>query len=305
MDYIDSLLELAIEEDSIEEYKYRVELLQEFHYSKQELQDPEILKKILEKTKSDTPDYQEKLATISLLLSTLLSVVTGTLTKSFKLGIASFFPIMIGVLSATYGILNKIYYTDDKLNKNILEIKNKVTKLKEKANKLSDKNESKKIIDNCDKVLKSIDDYEKKEKKKKENAEKDKQNKLDNYINKPYTETNMGGEFRNILRHLKEKGIKSDELYNSFSKNYKSLDKVDALEYMFGTGYRLDNEKKEYPQLFKKYGSLADKDGKVYEITNNDDNIDFVSPIDYKLYSMQTDNKIYTIPKNLYKYYYV
>ena len=74
---------------------------------------------------------------------------------------------------------------------------------------------------------------------------------------------------------------------------------------MFGTGYRLDNEKKEYPQLFKKYGSLADKDGKVYEITNNDDNIDFVSPIDYKLYSMQTDNKIYTIPKNLYKYYYV
>ena len=148
MDYIDSLLELAIEEDSIEEYKYRVELLQEFHYSKQELQDPEILKKILEKTKSDTPDYQEKLATISLLLSTLLSVVTGTLTKSFKLGIASFFPIMIGVLSATYGILNKIYYTDDKLNKNILEIKNKVTKLKEKANKLSDKNDSKKIIDN-------------------------------------------------------------------------------------------------------------------------------------------------------------
>ena len=84
MDYIDSLLELAIEEDSIEEYKYRVELLQEFHYSKQELQDPEILKKILEKTKSDTPDYQEKLATISLLLSTLLSVVTGTLTKSLN-----------------------------------------------------------------------------------------------------------------------------------------------------------------------------------------------------------------------------
>ena len=61
MSLYDSLMESVIYEDSTEEYKKRLEILKEFHYTKDELQDPEILKKILEDTKKDQETYNKVL----------------------------------------------------------------------------------------------------------------------------------------------------------------------------------------------------------------------------------------------------
>ena len=298
MSLYDSLMESVIYEDSVEEYKERIEILKEFHYSKEELQDPDILKKILQKTKQDNEKYKtvnEKLVSISFLLSICIGIITGIIAGSFALSLAAFSGFFLSVFYLIDGILNKVYYSNENLDKNINEIQIKVEKLKKSAQKIKDKEESKKIIDNCDKILNSIDKYHK-------NKDKKVEKKLDNYINKPYFETDMGGEFTHILEYLRDvKKIPASQVRDTLINNYKSLDYDNAWDLMYGRDS--ENDKKEYASLYKKYLSLADNNQKVYVYTNNDDNFDFVSPVTKKLYTITTDDTIEVISGDLYKRY--
>lgn len=129
-------------------------VLNERVFSKKELQDPEMLKKMLnqlEKTK--------EIGTIIFLISSLLSVAEaiaiGVVTKNVLLGVGSFLPIITS--KAVIALKLNDFISKDNLKK-IKQLREQSEKLKEKCSQSND-DKSKETVRNCNELIKKIDKY--------------------------------------------------------------------------------------------------------------------------------------------------
>ena len=193
-DLLESLNEINVDEQNSKlNYELNLEysqiskedqqILQETHFSKDDLQDPETIKKLEEKLKKKEPIF----ATLGALTGCLLFVLsaigaaiagTGTVVLMI-IGFPAIIGICITVGMVIYNIPRSQFEKDYK------KFKDKVQKLKDKSQEKMDqekdsskKSEYKKIITNCDKVLKII---EKREKEIADKKFKEDVNELTNY----------------------------------------------------------------------------------------------------------------------------
>lgn len=143
MDYIDSLLELAIEEDSIEEYKERLDeialqesLLSKIGLEKKDLQDPNKVKEAIKNLNGITSEY-EKRSTYVNMISSLLQTISSLLSlvekfpKAKLIAILSNFVIQQIASIANYHLgVSDYRKLIDKIDNEIKKTTNAISKLK-------------------------------------------------------------------------------------------------------------------------------------------------------------------------------
>ena len=163
MNYIDSLMEMVIEEDSIEEYKDRLDeialqesLLSKIGLSKEDLQNPNKVKEAIKNLNGITSEY-EKRSTYINMISSLLQTISSLLSlvdkfpKGKLIAILSNFVIQMITSIANYHLgvsdyrklLNKIdtqisktSKRIEKLNKDDKDHKDEIKQLEEIRNNL-------------------------------------------------------------------------------------------------------------------------------------------------------------------------
>jgi len=155
----------------VEYFSQNPEILDEAHWSKKELQDPETFKKLLDKFDKEK-SIKGKIDNIWLTLSIADGILAGVLTKHISIGIVATIAAFIGKCFIT--IKTDSVLKNSQGNR-IKQLREKAVKLRDKAAQLDDP-ESKKIVENCNKLIKEIDKYianqEKAEYKKKYNEVK-------------------------------------------------------------------------------------------------------------------------------------
>lgn len=159
-----------------QETLYEITMLNEMHISKNDLKDPNILKKVLEKSKEEAKNSKNAISVAAMVLGLAADIATGLITGSIFLSLGAFFPFIIGACMIGLAVIQKL---PDFEKKNVNKLEEKTKKLKEKVSKLKDSSEKKKIIETCDKILKSIEDYKK---KKIDDAKKEEYEKNKNYV---------------------------------------------------------------------------------------------------------------------------
>ena len=158
--------------DYLQETIYEQTVLNEMHISKKDLSDPDILKKVLEKSEKESNNATMAAMSIPLVLGIAADIVLCIVMGSIGLSIALFLPFIGGACILAVKVIEKI---PDFKEQNLKKLKDKAENLKKNALKLKDGKEKEKILADCDKVLKSIEKYHVKEanKKAKEKSTKD------------------------------------------------------------------------------------------------------------------------------------
>lgn len=320
--YKSELDNLYLEEQSSKEnYEFYIEtydlssedkeVLQEMYFSKKDLQDPKTIKKIediLNRTR-----YQNVAAiasTIAFLVPIAISIVINPLLVPG--GILAGIALVVAIITRLY---NWVETAPQKaFEKNYEKYKKQVKELKEKTEKQLAKKENskfaskyKEIITNCDKVLKAIDEREKKiaklEEKETYDFVKSVYEQLVKFLEQPY---NCGWEgyrkLENIVILAEKLKISEAQFMNRMKKvKYKNYTLENAIIHFYGADYKnknidvkevIDNEDFDTNNINLKI--------KVIEICSNDDNIDYIGQ-DGNLYSIQTDNTLYKL--SMYKEY--
>lgn len=142
---------------------YEQTILNEMHISKNDLKNPEVLKKVLEQSKKEKNLYSSFTMCV-FLLGLLSDVVLGIVTGSILLSIGMFIPILVGSAMLAYELMIKCPNFEDK---NINKLVSKTEKLKKNAERLKDEKAKSEIIATCDKILNSVAKYRKSESHKK------------------------------------------------------------------------------------------------------------------------------------------
>ena len=159
---------------------YEQTVLNEMHISKEDLKDPKILEKVLEKSKKEQNTKASIAMGAPMVLGIAADVVAGIATGSIVTSLALFIPFIIGSIVLAAKILDKIVTSGDTTeNKNIAKLIKKVQNLRSKTEKLKDSKEKTEILENCDKILKSVDKYKV---KKADKAEKERVGKIKNRV---------------------------------------------------------------------------------------------------------------------------
>ena len=144
MDYVENLLELAIEEDSIEEYKERLNeialqesLLSKIGLEKKDLQDPNKVKSAIKNMNGITSEYEKRstyVSIISSLLQTISSLISLTewSPKGKAVSIISNFIIQLITSIANYHLgVSDYRKLLAKIDNEIKKTTNKIAKLKD------------------------------------------------------------------------------------------------------------------------------------------------------------------------------
>ena len=134
-------------------------ILNEMHISKKDLYNPNILNKVLDRSKKEASNTIKGTIYASFLLGLAADVLVGVITKSAFYAIGLFFPFIGGACSFAYKVVMNM---PDYEKKNLGKLEAKAKKVKAKAEKLKDSPDKTKIIAACDKVLKAINDYNQK-----------------------------------------------------------------------------------------------------------------------------------------------
>lgn len=142
---------------------YEQTILNEMHISKNDLKNPDVLKKVLEQSKKEKNLYSSFTMCV-FLLGLLSDVVLGIVTGSILLSIGMFLPILVGSAMLAYELMIKCPNFEDK---NINKLVSKTEKLKKNAERLKDEKAKSEIIATCDKILNSVAKYRKSESHKK------------------------------------------------------------------------------------------------------------------------------------------
>lgn len=142
---------------------YEQTILNEMHISKNDLKNPDVLKKVLEQSKKEENLYNSFAITVGL-LGLLGDVILGVVTGSIIVPIIAFMPIMIGAASVSLGLLVRCPNFEEK---NLNKLVSKTEKLKKNTERLKDEKTKSEIIRNCDKILDSVAKYRKSESHKK------------------------------------------------------------------------------------------------------------------------------------------
>ena len=158
------LNETALIEQSILEFANSdpENILMEVHFTKKDLQDPETLKKLLEKAAREKK-IKEVLDIIFEYLTIAEAWVVGsfikTATGSSVLGALGAFASWIGFLALTVKIIESLDNVMVMVHDNrIKKLREKCLKLIKACEKSSDPN-AKRVIENCKKTIKAIDDH--------------------------------------------------------------------------------------------------------------------------------------------------
>ena len=153
----------------LQEAIYEQTVLNEMHISKEDLKDPKILEKVLEKSKKEAENKATAATVIPMLLGIAADVVLGIATGSILLSIVLFVPFIIGalVLAMNY-IIDAMGSGAEIKDKNIEKLVKKTQDLKNKTLKLKDSKEKTEILDRCDKILESVKKHKSDEVNKKE-----------------------------------------------------------------------------------------------------------------------------------------
>ena len=258
------------------------QILQETYFSKDDLQDPETIKKLEDKLKKKEPIFAT-LGALSGVLTFILSIALATLAGAgtaitlvtlglpFIAGLA----IIVGVYIGT--IPNKQFEKDYK------KFKNKVEKLRDKSKEKleteednTQKTQYKEIIKNCEKVLKAI------EKREKDIADKQFRQQVDQmtgyykqaiksierpeYLGLDYDYSNISM----VITIMQVLGVK----YNQYLKLCKKADWTKANTFIsLNTLYNdyIQSYREDFNELFSKMIPEFNKNEKIAVIYSGDD----------------------------------
>ncbi len=308
-------------------YLFESTILTEMHISKKDLEDPEILKKVLEKSKKEANDKGNAILIASGLISTACDIVVGIVTGSIVLSLVLFIPFIIGGLILAFKVLMNIKDPEDK---NVSKLVSKVKELKSKTEKLKDSPEKDKIIKRCDKILDSVDKHYNKIKSDRKRSEN---NRIKNHIDTlvKYSKGELpvaGGDIDFIYREYilaNKLGIATPDKIDTgcvkcckdIINNQTKEDKNEyALEYFYGYDNfenalnDKQNESNELQSLAKLIPGFKECDP-VFALYAIDDTIIFFNSKDNKFYfcsdydskSLLSDSSLYKLCLKVYKKY--
>lgn len=314
--YKSELDNLYLEEQSFKEnYEFYIEtydlssedkeVLQEMYFSKKDLQDPETIKKIEDILNRKRYD---NIATIGAIIAGVLPIaITIIINPALILsGIIAGLSLIILILIYTY---NWVQNAPQKaFEKNYEKYKKQVKELKEKTEKQLAKKENskfaskyKEIIANCNKVLKAIDEREKKiiKQNKKDTYDyiKSEYKQFVKFLEQPY---DCGWEgyrkLENIVALAEKLKVSETQFMNRMKKvKYKNYTLENAIIDFYGADYKNKNiSVKEVIDAEDFNTNNINLKIKVIEICSNDDNIDYIGQ-DGNLYSIQTDDTLYKL----------
>lgn len=224
-------------------------VVNEIFFSKKDLQNPDTLKKLLDKAQKEK-DIKKKLDDVFMCLTfveaILGSIGVGVLTKSIFKGIASFLPLMIATVTLTFKVCSAMdtamYAIHEARIKKLLK---KATELRDKA-KAAGQND---IANNCQKVIDTIEKHYKDEATKKFRKRVDEIKKyyksLVNIINgkegmgSPDLTYFVLADLLKIPHKRIDDGMRKEEIDNS------------AFEYFYGTD-SVEDAQKEYGEDLNK-----------------------------------------------------
>lgn len=109
----------------------------------------------------------------------------------------------------------------------------------------------------------------------------------------PYFIDNNAGQFARELQFFYDIKIPDAKIKSKLSTNYKNLDYINIIDYI---GF--DDDRDYNSKVLK----VLDKNRSGYAFSANDDNVEFVSPVNKKLYSFMTDGELYPV-NSIYKFY--
>lgn len=107
----------------------------------------------------------------------------------------------------------------------------------------------------------------------------------------PYFISNRCGDFNTLLAFLKDLHVSDKKIITRLSTNTRSLKYTDIPKYI---GLREGEYDDRVTDLLK--------NNKAFAFSDNNDNIEFVSPVNRKLYTFSEDGRVYQI-HSLYKFY--
>lgn len=154
MSLYDNLMESVIYEDSVEEYKERIEILKEFHYSKEELQDPETVEKIYKEFEEQSK-HPKNIYNILAIGFGIISIILAIPTFTMSLFIIAPICLKLFKLAENLPLKEK----EKNINKLSDNCNKTIAKLKKELSTTKDNEEKKKIqkeIDNINNVLSKI-----------------------------------------------------------------------------------------------------------------------------------------------------
>ena len=154
-------------------------ILNEMDIKNEDLKDPKILMKIIERSKKEAEDSKKSVFIASMILGIATNVVGGIAAGSIMVAVGTFLPFLAAAAATAIAVIHRL---PDYEKKNISKLEAKAKKLKEKAEKMKDGPEKKQILSNCDKVLKAIEDYKHKKINKEKKAEYEENKKVVKYI---------------------------------------------------------------------------------------------------------------------------
>ena len=154
-------------------------ILNEMKISNEDLKDPNILKKVLERSKKEAEDKRSSIYVAAMVLGIAADVVLFISTGLLLTSIGAFLPFIGGACALAIAVVNRL---PDYEKKNVDKLEAKAKKLKEKADKMKDGPEKKQILSNCNKVLKTIENYRKKKVSDAEKAKYEENKKFVQYI---------------------------------------------------------------------------------------------------------------------------
>ena len=249
-------IEEAYFDNKIELLDEQVQVINEMHFSKKDLQDPKTIEKIL-KRKEFFDNCVGFIGFLEVALVILTSIVIGIFTLAIG-GILAF-PILMFAIASTFETLlalpDKWYVKQsDKFEKKVRELQEKTKQKMEKDPKNKDK--YKKIIDNTQKVIDIIEKRrEEAEKRYEEEIHKEElayYEQVPEWLQNPWSfgHTGNGGKFSEWLYCAKFLKVKDASIIKAIEKSIKTTDAF----------YKVTV-----------YGEYKDYKGRTVEVYNEDD----------------------------------
>ena len=261
-------------------------VLQEIMISKKDCEDPEIVKKIIEK---GFPSIPKAFAFIFVILSTIAYIAVGFIT--IGIGFLLFVEVFTNVWSWYNDLDNK--YKE----KNLKKLKEKCLKIKSKCEKILEKepnNENtKKLLKAVNDNLKKIDEHEKQLVKDAENREIEEMKRIYkefiNWVEKPGTigHTSLDKYNNDILDVAYSLKIPFSKVINHFYKNNKNRKDILLDLYIYTDGEPDSEETKEAFNMVRS--------NKVFEFQSDDDYSIFINHNGGKAYQIDANTKIHQI----------
>ena len=257
-----------LKEENIVQEQYLIEL----HISKKDLEDPEVLKKVLEKTEKEVQNHNNVVAVLALLLGICCDVLAGIITGSVLVSIVTVSPFIIGSL-----LLFMKFVKSEEAEKynNIKKLESKLKEMKSKAQRLKDSKEKERIIKKCDEALKSISDYHVKNYN---DGIINFFNEVLSFLKSPYS-LGDGGD-SDIIAALHKLGMSKEGLTKFVIDNKSKFRDIN--------NYTAGDVEEDYGDTLSKTEIEKMKEGVV--VLNNDDYIFFLSSLDNKLYEVDADS---------------